>query len=259
MRCRYKETIVRAGKYVEVYVYPVFRASKGRRRKWRATGDAQRRLNEEYSKRRLGWLIACNFTEKDALVTFTYRPGEEPSDDRACVRDWYNLRRRLDRAREKRGLTPLKAICVPERGANGGRYHLHVILSGGLTAEELRDVWGKGFVRVDPLEFGDYGMTGLAGYLDKCPILKKRYLRAGDLQEPEVNEREGQISQTRVRELNGLTDCPEEFEAQYPGVRVVSAAPFYNAFNTQFYLRVCGVIDRDVGGRRQAASRAVRG
>ena len=33
MRCRYKETIVRAGKYVDIYVYPVFRASKGRRRK----------------------------------------------------------------------------------------------------------------------------------------------------------------------------------------------------------------------------------
>ena len=255
MRCRYKETSYISGKYVETYVYPVFGPVKGRRRKFLPTRDVQAKLNAENSRRRLGRLIACNFTRADSLVTLTYRPGEEPETDGACLKDWYNFRRRLDRAREKAGLPPVKAICIPEKGAKGGRYHMHVVMSGGLDAGKLRDVWGKGFVRIDPLEFDDYGMQGLGEYLHKCPILKKTYLRAGELSEPDVVEREGKISRRRVVELYGLTDCPEEFEKQYEGVRVVSAESFYNTFNTQFYLRVCGVREAASGGGRTVHGR----
>ena len=241
MRCRYKEVTYISGKYTETYVYPVFKKGKGRRGKYRPTGDAQAALNAENSRRRLKRLIECNFGDGDLMVTLSYRDEELPEDDRTCVRDWNNFKRRLERARRKAGLPPMKGICIPEKGRKNGRYHFHVIVNGGLDAVRLKEIWGKGYVRIDPLEFGDVGMKGLANYLDKCPLLTKKYLRCGDLREPEVKEREGKISAARVRELYGLTDCPEEFERQYPGVRVVNAASFYNAFNTQFYLRIDGV------------------
>ena len=263
MRCRYKEVTYISGKYTETYVYPVFKASKGRRGKYRPTGDAQAALNAENSRRRLKRLIECNFTDADVMLTLSYRDAELPEDDRGCLRDWNNFKRRVQRRRARKGLPDLKAICIPEKGKKNGRYHFHIILNGGLSVSDLRDVWGKGYVRIDPLEFGDVGMKGLANYLDKCPLLTKKYLRCGDLKEPEVVEREGKISAARVRELYGLTDCPEEFQTQYPGVRVVNAASFYNAFNTQFYLRIDGVREPPVaagaGYTRTRGRGALRG
>ena len=247
MRCRYREVIYHCGKYVENVIYPVFKNKGGRRRKYRPTSDVQERLNRYNAEQKLRRLIETNFGEGDIWLTLTYDEKHLPGEDKRFFADYYNFIRRLNRYREKRGMEQVKAIDVP---ANDGRYHHHVVISGGLTSAELRKIWGKGMIWDRPLEWGDDGLQGLADYIARQSIAGKRYLRTKTVRDPEVTTREGRISQGRVRELYGLTDCPEEFEDALDGVRVTSVKSFYNTFNTHFYLRVFGV--RDAGKRKTA-------
>ena len=49
---------------------------------------------------------------------------------------------------------------------------------------------------------------------------------------------DGRLTQKKVQELAGLTDCAAEFEALYPGYRFDSAVPFWNDYNAHQYLTV---------------------
>ena len=235
VRCRYRERIYDQGEYREVKIYPVFSdAPRGsRRRKFRPTGEAQRRLNEYNSSRRLARLIEANFTARDVWITLTFRPDALPGDDRELLRIFRNFARRLKRAYAKRG-TELKYVAAAER-SDTGRYHLHLIANGLLTPDEIRDLWGLGRVRCEALEFGDAGLQGLAEYMTKYRQITRRYLCSRNLKQPEATTRETRYSQREIRELREAADDPAAWAALYPGYRLIRGCPFYNDVTGRWY------------------------
>lgn len=141
----------------------------------------------------------------------------------------------------------LKYVIVIEKGTRSGRYHLHIVISGGISPSELASVWGFGYVmKLQPLQFDETGCSGLAYYLSGNkrgqklpPLLYRRYYASRNLSKPKERVRDGAISQRKVRELAlyPLTNR-EEFESRYPGYRFTDCEVLMNDVNGGFYLCV---------------------
>ena len=58
-------------------------------------------------------------------------------------KNFANFVKRVNRARVKRGLPRMKYIYSIEQGSKSGRIHFHVIMTGGLTINEIASIWGK--------------------------------------------------------------------------------------------------------------------
>ena len=237
MRCRYREVTCASGPYLDIKLLPVYKPAKGgRRRKYRPTNEAQKRLNEWNSQQRLRRLIEENFTARDVWITPTFRPDALPQTDAEMLRIAQNYVRRLKRLYAKRG-EDLRYIAIIEKSERG-RYHMHMIVNSVLTPAELRDAWGLGRLGVDPLEFTADGLQGLANYMTKFPLLKKRYLRSRNLVEPQPVERERRYSQREVAELARTPDEARTWERLYPGYTFIDCKPYYNDVDGKWYVSV---------------------
>lgn len=238
MRCRIREQIVDAGEYREMKIYPVFSDGKPRprRKRFRPTNEAQQRLNDWNSQRHLAHLIEANFSAEDLWIHPTFRDDALPADDEDFKRIFRNFVRRLKRAYKAAGLE-LRYIATLEK-SDAGRYHIHMILNKGLTPDALRDLWGLGRLSADPLEFGDYGLKGLADYMTKYRQITRRYLCSRNLRQPETRERDGVYSQREVRALARNPEDRGQWERLQPGYTFIDCRPFYNDVNGGVYLAV---------------------
>lgn len=201
MRCYYREKIYTCGNYVEIDVYPVFATgSRIRKKKAKPSSEVQSALNARNAQRRAIRLINANFTTQDIKCELTYAPQFLPESPEAAQRELQNFFRRVKRLRRRKGLSDLKYLATTEQGEKNGRLHHHVILSGGLLPNELAALWGKGYVlKIQPLQFDDEGVVGLARYFTKDKTLYRRYNASRNLDKPIEQERTGEISQKNVR------------------------------------------------------------
>ncbi|EKC52114.1 hypothetical protein LEA_17057, partial [human gut metagenome] len=78
-----------------------------------------------------------------------------------------NFLRRVKRYRAKHNLPELKYVAVTEVGKENGRLHHHIVMSGGVDINTLAEIWGKGYTTAKPLQFDEFGITGIAVYLVK--------------------------------------------------------------------------------------------
>ena len=164
-----------SGKILEAEFYPV--TSDGRRYsrgvKKKQSKASQKKLNDKNAKKKLRRLMETNFTEgQDYYCTFTYHDQEQPESYEACKKDLTNFFRRLRRAREKAGLTELKYIyaieCKKIKATGFVRYHIHMVLNGGLPRRQIKELWGKGIKRsVEELQADERGFERLANYICK--------------------------------------------------------------------------------------------
>lgn len=238
MRCRMREQITDSGAYREVKIYPVYgEATSGKRRKrYRPTSEAQQRLNDWNSQRHLAQLIEENFSSNDTWIHPTFRDDALPENDDAFKRIFRNFIRRLKRAYKASG-AELKYIAVLER-SDTGRYHIHMIVNQVLTPAALRDLWNMGRVGVDPLEFGEHGLQGLAEYMTKYRLITRRYLFSRNLRQPQRMERDGRFSQRDARALARNPEDRMQWERLYPGYTFINCRPFYNALTGGQYICV---------------------
>lgn len=265
MRCLYREKSYECGDYLEVNIYPVYRAAQGRRAKAKPTPEAQKKLNEKNAARRLERLINANFTPDDIKCELSYRPGCEPTDISDAVRDCRNFMRRLKRIRAKKGLPELLYVYVTERGEKSGRYHHHAVISGGVSPRELAECWGLGYVqKIQPLQFGEDGCAGIAWYMNgnkrgqKAERETYRHFHASkNLVQPKETKRDGRISNAKVRYLadermgTSFDEKAREYERLYNGYTFVRSEPFYNDVNGGYYITVRMVRDKTEFGRRK--------
>ena len=248
MRCRYREKIVRYGDYMDVSIYPVFstKFKNGRRSKFRPSSDGQAALNRWNSVQKLHRLIAANMTSKDIKCELTYKT--EPESIEQAEKNVYNFFRRMKRLYAKRGLPEFKYFSRIEQGKKSGRFHHHIIITGGILPQELAEVWGLGYVRrVQPLQFGQTGIDGLAGYY--CGFKKgdeiedsityKRWSCSKNMIKPEEPKpNDYRYTQKQVKELNSVKDDYRELEKLYPGYfcGAVLSLNDINPFNDGYYL-----------------------
>ena len=221
-RMGYRTRTIKAGPRLEVEIYPIFgRENTGRLRaaKKNMTPEAVQRNNEERSRRKLIQLIDANFTEKDYHVTLTYA-GTPPAYEKARA-DVKNFLRAVKRKREQRGLDELKYVYTIEDEQDGKRkrIHIHAIMNGGISREELERIWERGYANVDNLQPDENGLEAIARYITKQQKNRRKWCRSKNLTRPKQRTSDSKVSNARVKRL--ALDFPNAakgiMERLYPG------------------------------------------
>lgn len=240
MRSLYREKMYQCGEYLDVDIYPVFEQPiRSRKAKYKETPDTQKKLNQRNAERKLARLLNTNFTENDDQLNLTYADSYHPETAEQAQRDVQNFLRRLKRYRQKKGLPELKYVFVTEQGKRSGRFHHHLVISGGVLPAEYANIWGRGYTNLRPLQFTDDGLVGIAKYLIKEPTLSKRWCASRNLEQPTEIKRDGKISNKRVNEIaEGYADVREELEKRYDGYRLVECESYFSEYTNKYYLAV---------------------
>ena len=228
-RMGYRTRTIKAGPRLEVEIYPIFgRENSGRLRaaKKNLTPEAVQRNNEERSRRKLVQLIDANFTEKDYHVTLTYA-GNPPAYEQAR-KDVKNFLRAVKRKREQRGLDELKYVYTIEDEQDGKRkrIHIHAIMNGGISREELEQIWGQGYANADNLQPDENGLEAIARYITKQQKNRRKWARSRNLKMPKVRTSDTKVSNARVRRLavdfpNSAKEIMEKLYPNYTHTRTI--------------------------------------
>ena len=256
---RYREQIIDYGNYREVKMFPVFSSPRAshRKPKHKPTRKVQERLNQVNAERALARIIAANFTSDDLKLELTYSRLEYPDSIEQAKKDISNFFRRVKRARARAGLTAeLKYIYAFGQGSTGNRIHFHVILSGGLSIQQLAKIWGKGYIdKVLPLMFDEQGVTGIAKYFAQqqskivdefdepmlVPDLKcktKRWVSSHNCIKPEPKNYDYKLTKRDVKFYVENSESLRVFEKRYPDFFCSECKPFWNDDNGAYYLQI---------------------
>lgn len=239
MRCLYREKRYHCGEYLEVDIYPVFEYQRGRSKKRKPTSETQKKLNQRNAERKLIRLLNTNFTSKDIRFDLTYNQQNNPETPEEAQKQLQNFIRRLKRYRKKQALPELKYVAVTEQGTRSKRLHHHIVMSGGVDITVLAEIWGRGYTTAKPLQFDENGIVGIAKYMQKDPILSKRWCASKNLEKPKETQRDGRISQRKAREFHDYgADNKEEIEKLYEGYSLSDIRPLYNEINGGYYLTI---------------------
>lgn len=195
MKTVYREKRYYCGEYLDVYIYPTYRQGRSRGKRSKPTSAAQAKLNQRHREEKLVRLLHANFTPDDLEIHLTYQ--QQPESPEEAQRLLRNYIRRVQRARKKQGLPPLKYIAVTEKGSKNGRYHHHVTLSGGMDRDELEKLWGLGYANSRRLQFTESGLAGLGHYIVKSPLYARAWNASKNLIDPEPKTRDAYLRQTR--------------------------------------------------------------
>jgi len=186
----------------------------------RKSAEAIARANARNARKYFERKMNANFCDRDYRIDLTY--AEDPLPDAAqAQRDVQNYLRRVKYACKKQGLTPPRYMGVSEgkrEGSRQKRVHHHIVISCGLSREELEAIWKKGRVRTDRLQADRYGYTALARYLMKEPEGAKRYFCSRNLKEPVITVSDTKLSLRKAERIaQSAEECaPAIFTKLYP-------------------------------------------
>ena len=248
----YRRRTTVSGPRIDAEVFPVFgRGQKGelRRAKHQQTREAQQRANDERSRIRLTQLVEANFGEQDLALGLSY-DGEAPDPER-IDKDIRNFFGRVRRVRKKRGLEDMKAIYaiggdeMPAAGYSGKRPHVHMIMTGGISRDEIEQLWGHGFANADRLQPRDAGLGGIARYLtkqrqDRRPQKgKKSWRSTRNLKQPVRRSRDAKMTNSRVRRIayDFRNEAKDVMEKLYPGYALQECEVRYSDVIDGVYIR----------------------
>lgn len=284
MRTFVREKKIYCGEnYLEVDIYNYTateqeNARRGRRSKKEIESTPKQvDWNDRNSKRRFLQLVNTNFDENDIHFSCTYSKDNMPSTCADAERELRNFLRRVEYARKKEGLPPLKYISIPactykKDGVTPARIHHHVIMNGGLSRDEIEDLWRKrrrkgqkkgdkiGFANADRLQPGEYGFAALCEYLAKQGGGKKRwstsqnldkpekeitdpdsppksepckYSASANLQKPWSRTNNHSYSRKEVMKIAKSPPPPEYWRKRYPGYEIISGENGFQAVYTE--------------------------
>lgn len=215
----------KAGDYMVVDFYPTKKPPRTRSRKRNPTRDAQKWLNDKKSDLTLELLINENFTTQDYALHPTYTDAYLPSSPEQAIKDMDNYIRRLKRLYKSQG-EELKYIRVIEYGE--GRYHHHLIVSGGIPPQRLVAAWGMGVCNPDLLQFSERGLKGLQKYMTKERMLVHRWSGSRNLKRPQ-KPKERNVKKREFQKLWDDYDNRKLWEARYPDYYFVESERTDNA------------------------------
>lgn len=213
--------------YCDAVLFAVRGPKKGRRTLGKPTSEAQEYINEKNARMHFARMANANFTDgRDCLVHLTFDSRHRPETRRDCKRMVDNFLRRLKRAWDKAGMErELRYLYVIE-GNDGKRLHVHMLMTGGMAAGEIKALWGMAdIVNVDRLQAGKKGYEALSKYLTKQGKLsdgEHRWYGSRNLVKPDYEERNAKIPMDEVEELGNYIE--HELEA---GEDVIPTAERY--------------------------------
>ena len=240
----YRTKTIRSGDQVEVEAFPIWATAptlpdgSPLRKSAEAIARANARNARKYFERKLN----TNFCDLDYRIDLTYADDFLP-DAAQAQRDVQNYLRRVKYACRKQGLPQPKYMGVSEgkrEGSRQKRVHHHIVISCGLSRDELESIWKKGRVRTDRLQADRFGYTALARYLMKEPEGAKRYFCSRNLREPTVTVSDTKLS---IRKAERIAQAVEEsapaiFERLYPGCEFLDCQVKHSDFVAGVYISV---------------------
>ena len=204
-----------SAKHIQVsyFRYTDRNRKRGKQRKYQVSTPKQRNLNDKRSRRYFEALVLANFVKGDLHITATYDEDNRPANMKEAMRSVDNFIKRVNYERKKKGIPPVKYVCVTEEGGKSGRIHHHFIMDGALDRDTVEAKWGKGYCNADRIQPDQKKeLAPLIGYLSKDPKGRKRWTSSQNLVRPweTVNDDPRMMSGRRM-EL--MKDLPEDSEA----------------------------------------------
>lgn len=251
----YIKRTIQSGEMLEREVYFATRNGKkiARGANTDPTPADMARVNERNAQKKLQRLMCANFSRKngDLFVTFTY---EGPVTEAEALKGERNLLDRIKRLRKRKGLPELKYIAVTEKQS---QWHIHLIMNGGITLEELKELWGTRGRRlhISTLDDSD-GFTGLARYLTEGHKPKKNAQGEDAKKNVKQERRKGQRRWHASRNLKKpvikreeIKRLPRRGEPKPPkGYRLIPDSWQYVESRFGIYTYAAFVKDGDAGG-----------
>lgn len=207
-----------------------------RSKKIRESEPKQRNLNDKNARRYFIQLGNLNFgDDPDALhVSATYSPKYLPATVEDAEREVTNYLRRVQYARKKEGLPPLKYLLVTayttkKNSEKPVRIHHHIVMNGGLDRDTVENLWRKrkrkgqkqgdriGFCNADRLQADENGIAALCTYLVKQGGGKKRWTSSHNLKKPYSRTNDGKYNRRQVEKWARERPGREFWEKKYPG------------------------------------------
>ena len=229
---RYREKKYVCGRFVDVYIYPTYPRPQmpgaKRRRKRGPTREVQKKLNQRHADEKFARLAHKNFSEKDLALELDY--AINPPENKTAMQDLQRFLRKIRYRYRKAGIE-LKYLWVLEVSKTG-RYHFHMILTGGIDRDELEKLWGHGWANTKRLQFDRHGLAALSKYMTKSHrreeetrVTYRSYNGSKNLVDPEP-----EISDSRIRSRKRAAAMADmdwnTWNELYPGFELVDLEPF---------------------------------
>lgn len=216
--------------YMRILIYTVRNYWKGKRgKKFQPTSEIQKKCNERNRMRYLSDLLHLNFTPEDIAFHPTYEDRWLPENFEEAIKHRQNFVKRLKRAWAKATGMPAKdcKIFMVTAQASTGRVHHHMIMSGGLSFEQITKIWGMGHCSPRNLEFDEKGICGLSNYIAKpgerkC---KRSWATTKNFEKPEYTTRDNQYTNKDADYMDEHPDDVGFVEEKYPGWGVAEIIP----------------------------------
>jgi hypothetical protein len=209
---------------IDLFTYTSEQKAQAKRKrgaKEKISEPKQKNLNDRNSKRYATQLMHANFGPKDLHVSLTYTDDTLPKSVEEAERICSNYIRRLQHARKKLGLPPLKYIkvtsCKDGRDGTPARLHHHLIMSGGLDRDFLEKKWGLGYADADRLQMINGSLADLSYYITKQSGGKKSWTSSTNLIRPYARSNDSRWSIRTLDKLAKERPTREYWESRFPG------------------------------------------
>lgn len=265
-RCRFvrEQRHVCGDNYMEIDLYPISEREKGASlsaKRRQASSRIQQNLNARNARRYFIQLLNANFTESDIHWTGTYDDAHLPDSIEQADHDLELFLRRVRSQSRKRGLPAPRFIAVTEWREEGDglpavRVHHHVVLSCGLSRDELERLWyrGKdkerlGITNADRLQFDRESLERLANYLTKYTNRKRRWRQSRGLEKPQrPRPNDGKYTRRQLERLvtSGAVFDSEFWRRKYQGWEINDITPIQNDVTKEWsiYLKLRRMVPR---------------
>lgn len=265
-RCRFvrEQRHVCGDNYMEIDLYPISEREKGASlsaKRRQASSRIQQNLNARNARRYFIQLLNANFTESDIHWTGTYDDAHLPDSIEQADHDLELFLRRVRSQSRKRGLPAPRFIAVTEWREEGDglpavRVHHHVVLSCGLSRDELERLWyrGKdkerlGITNADRLQFDRESLERLANYLTKYTNRKRRWRQSRGLEKPQrPRPNDGKYTRRQLERLvtSGAVFDSEFWRWKYQGWEINDITPIQNDVTKEWsiYLKLRRTVPR---------------
>ena len=251
------------GDYVEVDVIPIsyeeFVKKPSKREKGNQTRPAQQIVNDRRTRKWMRMTIQGNFEPGDYYLTFSFAKSHIPAPDKVEDAKKY-LKRFLDKCREryKKVNITFKYVWVmeyelDEKGEYLTNVHFHVLMSAGVSRDDIEDCWsvgaGKnkkllGYVHAKRLYQNiDTSLEDVAEYFGKQARAKKGkklWDSSRNLSRPYRTKNDGMFTQ---RQLENMATSNDEgrpiIEKKYPKYNITRIHYKYTDYRGwHLYLRM---------------------
>lgn len=234
-------------KFIEIDIFPFWgnKRTNGRTEKRYETEPKQKDLNDKHSKRYLNQLLKANFTEDDYLIGLDFRPEYRPTSYEGAKKELENYIKRVNRARSKIGLPPMRYVAVIEETSKNKYLHIHLIAEQGLDRDTMEDLWRRpkrkgekkgariGRANSRRIQPDENFCEALTNYMTKDPKGKHRWVRSkNNMVRPWITRADSKYRRSQVDKLAQMPpDCEyvkRFFERQYEGYELTECKSVFN-------------------------------